>query len=301
MESNLTIKLLEKEAQAKKLAHLLLFHSGSAKDRLDIGLRLGQILNCQNLTASGPCLQCSACLKILFGNHPDVSKLEPLKATIGIDQILAWQERLYRKHYEGNYKVFLIEKSDHLTIPAANALLKVTEEPPDRTIIILSAENEEGILPTLRSRAQSVFFPTGNKKTWLESLGEVDPAEADHAFRLSGQNPNLALAILEYGVDSVEEWLDKFWQVIEQKDFLGLFPLFPLEKELALIYLQVMAAQVQEGLKEGRFLATYMLAVSYALEALRQQANPRLVIEVLALQLFQQGGTLRGRSCGSSV
>jgi DNA polymerase III, gamma/tau subunits len=294
MESNLTIKLLEKEAHAKKLAHLLLFHSGSAKDRLDIGLRLGQILNCQDLTASGPCRQCSACLKILSGNHPDISTLKPLKASIGIDQILAWQERLYFKHYEGHYKVFLIEKADHLTIPAANALLKVTEEPPERTVIILSAENEEGILPTLRSRAQSVFFPSGNKKTWLESLGEVNPAEAEQAFRLSGQNPDLALAVLKYGVYSVKEWLDKFWKVIEQNDFLGLFPLFPLEKELASIYLQVMAAQVQEGLKEGRFLATYLLAISYALEGLRQQANPRLVIEVLALQLFQQGGTLRG-------
>lgn len=294
MESNLTLMLLEKEAQAKKITHLLLFHGGSAQDRLDFGLRLGQILNCQSLIASGPCQQCSVCLKILSGNHPDVTILRPLKASIGIEQILAWQDRLYRKHYEGIYKVFLIEKADYLTIPAANALLKVTEEPPQRTVIILSAENEEGILPTLRSRAQSTFFPTSNKEKWLESLGEVDPSEAEQAFQLSGQNPDLALAVMKYGVRPVKEWLDKFWKVIEKKDFLGLFPLFPLEKELALIYLQVMAAQVQEGLKEGRFLATYLLAIGYALEGLRQQANSRLVIEVLALQLFQQGGTLRG-------
>lgn len=294
MELNLKLKLLEKEAHAQKIAHLLLFHGGSAKDRLDVGLRLGQILNCQSLKISGPCQQCSACLKILSGNHPDVTRLEPLKASIGIEQILAWQERLYRKHYEGNYKVFFIEKADHLTIPAANALLKVTEEPPVRTVIILSAENEEGILPTLRSRAQSTYFPTGNKEQWLESLGDVDLDEAEQAFELSGQNPDLALAVMKYGVNPVKEWLDKFWRVVEQSDFLGLFPLFPLEKELAVIYLQVMAVQVQEGLKEGRFLATNILAISYALEGLRQQANPRLVIEVLALQLFQQGGTLHG-------
>ncbi len=290
----MTIMYLEKEAHAKKLAHFLLFHGGSAKDRLDAGLRLGQILNCQNLTASGPCRQCSSCLKILSGNHPDVSKLEPLKTSIGIEQVLTWQERLYRKHYEGNYKVFLIEKADHLTIPAANALLKVTEEPPERTVIILSAENEEGILPTLRSRAQSTFFPTSTKEKWLEGLADIDSGEAEQAFQLSGQNPDLALAIMKYGINSVKEWLDKFWQVIEKKDFLALFPLFPQEKELALIYLHVMAAQIREGLKEGRFLAVNLLAVSYALEGLRQQANPRLVIEVLVLQLFQQGGTLRG-------
>jgi DNA polymerase-3 subunit delta' len=301
MELNLKLKLLEKEAYARKIAHLLLFHGGSARDRLYVGLRLSQILNCRSLKVSGPCQQCSACLKILSGNHPDVARLEPLKTSIGIDQILAWQERLYRKHYEGNYKVFFIEKADHLTIPAANALLKVTEEPPERTVIIISAENEEGILPTLRSRAQSTYFPAGNKEQWLESLGDVDLGEAEQAFELSGQNPDLALAIMKYGVNPVKEWLDKFWRVVELRDFLGLFPLFPLEKESAVIYLQVMAVQVQEGLKKGRFLATNILAISYALEGLRQQANPRLVIEVLALQLFQQGGTLHGRSCGSSV
>ncbi|MDD2233314.1 MAG: DNA polymerase III subunit [Desulfitobacteriaceae bacterium] len=298
---NLTLKLLEKEAYSQQIAHLLLFHGGSSKDRRDVSLRLGQILNCRSLKASEPCQQCSACHKILSGNHPDVTRLEPLKTSIGIEQILAWQERLYRKHYEGNYKVFLIEKADHLTIPAANALLKVTEEPPERTVIILSAENEEGILPTLRSRAQSTYFPTGNKEQWLESLGDIDLGEAEQAFELSGQNPDLALAIMEYGVNPVKEWLDKFWRVIEQSDFLGLFPLFPLKKELAEIYLQVMAVRIQAGIKEGRFSATNILTISYALEGLRQQANPRLVIEVLALQLFQQGGTLHGRSCGSSV
>ncbi|MHB8125052.1 MAG: DNA polymerase III subunit delta' [Desulfitobacteriaceae bacterium] len=292
MGSNLTLTLLEKVAYTKKIAHLLLFHGGSAKDRLDAGLRLAQVLNCQGLLPTGPCQQCSVCLKIGSGNHPDVLRLEPLKTSIGIEQILAWQERVYRKHYEANYKVFLIEKADFLTIPAANALLKVTEEPPERTLIILSAENEEGILPTLRSRAQSIFFRIKNEKTWLKNLGEVDLDEASEAFRLSGQNPDLAMIILKSGVNSVKEWLDKFWKVIEESDFLDLFPLFPIEKELAPIYLQVMAAQVQEGLKKGQFWATYFLAIGRAIEALRQQANPRLVIEVLALQLFQQGGTL---------
>jgi len=290
---NLTLTLLERAAFNKKLAHLLLFHGGSAQDRLDTGLRFAQVLNCQGLLPSGPCQQCSACLKIRSGNHPDVLRLEPIKTSIGIEQILAWQERVYRKHYEANYKVFLIEKADSLTIPAANALLKVAEEPPERTLIILSAENAEGILPTLKSRAQSLFFAASDEKNWLENLGPVDLDEASEAFQLSGQSPDLAMAILKAGVNSVKEWLDKFWSAVEEKDFLGIFPLFPLEKELAAIYLQVMAAQVQEGLKKGQHWASYLLAIGRAVEALRQQANPRLVIEVLALQLFQQGGTLR--------
>ena len=287
MESNLLPALLEKEARTKKITHLLLFYGGSARDRLESALRLAQILNCQSLLPTGPCQQCSACLKILSGNHPDVLILEPLKTSIGIEQILNWQEKVYRKHYEAEFKVFLLDRADSLTIPAANALLKVTEEPPERTVIILSAENPEGILPTLRSRAQSYFFPTGKREKWLENYDENQRLEAAGAFRLSGQNPDLAAVIMKYGLEPIKKWQDMFWKVIAEEDFLGLFPLFPLEKELALIYVQVMAAQVQAGLREGRFSAADLLAVGQALEGLRKQANPRLVIEVLALQLFQ--------------
>jgi DNA polymerase-3 subunit delta' len=287
MESNPMPALLEKEARSKKIAHLLLFYGGSARDRLESGLRLAQILNCLRPSPAGPCQQCSACLKILSGNHPDVMTLAPLKASIGIEQILSWQEKVYRKHYEAEFKVFLLDRADTLTIPAANALLKVTEEPPERTVIILSAENAEGILPTLRSRAQSYFFPTEKMEKWLENWAETQREEATRAFRLSGKNPDLATAVLKSGLETAVKWLDMFWQVIAEGDFLGLFPLFPLEKEAALIYVQIMAAQIEAGLREGRFSATDLLAVGQALEGLRKQANPRLVIEVLALQLFQ--------------
>jgi DNA polymerase-3 subunit delta' len=218
--------------------------------------------------------------------------LKPLKTSIGIEQVLAWQQKVYLKHYEGNYKISIIEQADVMTLPAANALLKVIEEPPERTVIILCAQNAEGILPTIQSRAQLVYFPNLSEETWLTGLGEVDQQEAVRAFRLSGKNQDLATAILEHGVPMLQEWVEKFRTAVEERDFLKLFSLFPIDKNQAVLYLQVMAVQTQEGIQKGTIRPFELLAIGKATDVLRQQVNPRLVIEVLALELFQQGGAL---------
>lgn len=289
---NLQLTLLEKAARENHLAHFLLFHGGSAHHQREVALRLAQTLNCSQLSQEGPCQECSACHKITSGNHPDVSWIKPLKTTIGIEQVLAWQQKVYLKHYEGSYKVSVIEQADSVTLPAANALLKVVEEPPERTIIILCAQNVEGILPTIQSRAQLIYFPNLSEEAWLAGLGEVDQQEAVQAFRLSRKNQNLATSILEHGVQILQEWVEKFWTAVEDKDFLKLFSLFPIDKNQAVLYLQVMAVQTQEGIQKGTRYPFELMAIGQATDALRQQVNPRLVLEVLALELFQQGGAL---------
>ncbi|AFM39146.1 DNA polymerase III, delta prime subunit [Desulfosporosinus acidiphilus SJ4] len=284
--------LLEKAAREDHLAHLLLFHGGSELYRRQEALRIAQILNCSSPKQESPCQICMACHKILSYNHPDILWLKPLKTTIGIEQVLAWQGKVYLKNYEGNYKVSIIEQADSLTLPAANALLKVIEEPPEHSVIILSAGNAEGILPTIQSRAQLIYFPDLPNDEWIKELGDTDQQESKLALELSGKNQTLAAAILEQGVFSLQEWVHKFFKVVEDKDFLALFSLFPLDKTQANVYLQALAVQIQEGIRKGTNRPFELLAIGKANEALRQQVNPRLVIEVLALELFQQGGVL---------
>lgn len=287
---NLQLELLEKAAREGRLAHLLLFHGGNAFYQREVALRLAQVLNCLNSTIEKPCQECGPCRKILTGNHPDVSWLKPLKTTIGIDQVLAWQEKVYLKHYEGIFKVSIVEQADLLTLPAANSLLKVIEEPPERTIIILCAENAEGILPTIQSRAQLVYFSDLTEKDWSKGIETVDEETAALAWQLSGKNQNLAREILRNGLEFLQDWLHKFRRAILARDFLELFDLFPIEKNQALLYLQVLAVQAQEGIQNGTSRPSDFLAIGKAIDLLRQQANPRLVIEVLALELFQEGG-----------
>ena len=281
---------LEKAARERRLAHLLLFHGESLLYQREVALRLAQILNCSQPIAEGPCQVCASCRKILNGNHPDILWLKPLKTTIGIEQVLKWQEKIYLKHHEGIYKVSIIEHAEALTIPAANSLLKVIEEPPERTVIILSADNAEGVLPTIHSRAQLVYFPNLSEQSWLEVVEEDKRHEAIEAFQLSGENQNLATDILKHGVQPLQEWLGNFRAAIQERNFLKLFVLFPIDKNQATLYLQVMAVQAQEGIKKGTIRPLELLAIGNAVDVLRQQVNPRLVIEVLALELFQHRG-----------
>lgn len=284
---NIALELLVRAALEERIAHLLLFHSGAALERRQAGVYLAQALNCQSPRAAAPCLECSACRRIHSGNHPDVQILQPQKASLGIEEILHWQEQVYRKHYEGKYKVFILEQADRLTLPAENALLKVIEEPPERTIIILSAQNAEALLPTIQSRAQAVYFPETEKDNWLNSLDpSINPQEAEEAFMLSGNDPEGALVILELGVAKVKQWVDQFEEAIQESDFLKVFNLFPIEKNEALIYLQVLAYQEYADARSPGA----MLAINKTLDQIRKQANPRLAIEVLALELFRQGG-----------
>lgn len=282
-----SFQLLNIAAIKGQLAHLLLFHGGSSLERSKKGLDLAGRLNCYEPLNNGEsCGSCPSCKKISSGNHPDVEIVRPAKLSMGIEQIIDWQERVYRKHYEGKYKVFILEEADKLTIPAANALLKVIEEPPERTIIILSAQNGEALLPTIQSRAQEIYFPILGEKEWLDFLpSEVDPIEAKEAFRLSGQNPELAFDILELGIEKTKDWLAGFYQAIEEKDFLKLFPLMPVEKKETEIYLQIMASDIRKGSKKG--YPGKVLAVGKALERVQMQGNPRLVMEGLALELFR--------------
>lgn len=286
---NLSLHLLEKAALEGRLTHLLLFHGGSAPERQTAGVQLAKVLNCYSPRKEGPCQECLSCKKIASGNHPDVNILEPLKSSIGIEQVIHWQEQVYRKHFEGKYKVFILEEADSLTIPAANALLKVIEEPPERTLIILSAQNAEALLPTIQSRAQAVYFPVTGEAEWLETLEKsMDQLEAREAFRLSNQNPELAHDILKIGVQKVKEWIEAFHQAVDEDDFLKLFPLFPIEKKETLVYLQVLAQGAYH--KRGPINPVEILAIGKAIDQIKVQANPRLTIEVLALELFRQGG-----------
>ncbi|HHY25899.1 MAG TPA: DNA polymerase III subunit [Desulfitobacterium dehalogenans] len=281
---NVALHLIEKAARDGRLAHLLLFHGGSSPERRKAGLEIAQRMNCTS-DQEVPCGHCPSCKKILSGNHPDVEVVKPAKMSMGIEQVLDWQERVYRKHYEGKYKVFILEEADKLTIPAANALLKVIEEPPERTIIILSAQNAEVLLPTIQSRAQAVYFPFRGEKEWLESLDEsIDSWEAQEAFRLSSHNPELAYEILTLGVEKVKAWTQGFEQAVEDGDFLKLFPLFPLEKKEAEIYLHILALGVAQ---KHEVNPQAMLAIGQAIDQIQMQANPRLVIEGLALHLFK--------------
>ncbi len=78
---------------------------------------------------------------------------------IGVDEAQEIVKSLSLKSYEGGYKIMLIWMVEKMNIACANKLLKLIEEPPDKTVFILIAEDEEQIISTIRSRCQILHFP----------------------------------------------------------------------------------------------------------------------------------------------
>ncbi len=85
--------------------------------------------------------------------------IEKKQGQIGVDEAHDMVQKLSLKSYEGGYKVMIVWMAERMNIPAANKLLKLIEEPPAKTVLILVAEDEEQLLQTILSRCQVLHFP----------------------------------------------------------------------------------------------------------------------------------------------
>lgn len=128
-----------------------------------------------------PCNSCRSCNKIRSGHHPDVIHLAPSGSIIKIAQIRDLCRTLAMKPYEASYRFVIISDAQAMNPESGNALLKVLEEPPDRTILILSTSRPSDLLPTIVSRCQHIrFSPISQQdlKALLVRTQGVSPTEA---------------------------------------------------------------------------------------------------------------------------
>ena len=115
------------------------------------------------------------------------------------------------KSYEGGYKIMIIWMADKMNSEASNKILKILEEPPERTIFILITENEEDLITTIRSRCQVLNFSSLPENIITESLvsrENVDLRIARNIARQSQGNYNRAFHLLREDSEDFpfEEW-----------------------------------------------------------------------------------------------
>ena len=118
----------------------------------------GDISNTIRQETNIPCGQCKPCLKIEAGNHPDIIRVKPSGPFIKIDQIRSLCQTIAMKPYEAIRRVVIISDAQAMNPAASNALLKMLEEPPAKTILILLATHISDLLPTIVSRCQQLKF-----------------------------------------------------------------------------------------------------------------------------------------------
>jgi DNA polymerase-3 subunit delta' len=160
------LSLLNYSLKNNTIAHAYLLAGPQHVGKGTLAINLAQALNCDGPEL--PCGQCRSCQRILEGKHADVisisleSKIESAvtsnslehKTEIGIKDMLELQRMANLPPYEGKFKVFIIDDAEYLSTEAANSLLKILEEPPQRVVWLLLAAEEEHLLPTIISRCQ---------------------------------------------------------------------------------------------------------------------------------------------------
>jgi DNA polymerase-3 subunit delta' len=134
---------------------------------------------------------------------------------IGVDEAQDIVKALALKAYEGGYKVMLIWMAEKMNTACANKLLKLIEEPPNKTVFILIAEDEEQIINTIRSRCQVLHFPPLAENVIKEALIKNYSLDVSVATKIAHQangNYNKACDLVYHDSEDLqfETWFI-FW------------------------------------------------------------------------------------------
>jgi len=147
------LSLLDYSLKTNTIAHTYLILGPKHVGKGTLAINLAQALNCDS--PESPCGQCRSCQRILEGKHADVVSIGlDSRTEIGIDDIRGLQRLANLPPYEGKCKVFIVDGAEYLSTEAANSLLKILEEPPQKVVWLLLSAEENRLLPTIISRCQ---------------------------------------------------------------------------------------------------------------------------------------------------
>lgn len=149
-----------------------------------------------------------------YGNLFDWYKMlgvDNKQGQIGVDEAMDIVKSLSLKSYEGGHKVMVIWMAEKMNIAASNKLLKLIEEPPEKTIFILIAEDEEQIIGTIRSRCQVLHFPRLSEVIVTEALVNkynIDESVANKIAQQTNGNFNKACDLVYQDSEDIlfEKW-----------------------------------------------------------------------------------------------
>ena len=164
------------------MTHAWLITGPPGSGRSIAALCFAAALQCTSDGVPG-CGECRACTTTMAGTHGDVRRIVPEGLSIGVDEMRNIVQIASRRPGTGRWQIVLIEDADRLTEGAANALLKVVEEPPPSTVFLLCAPSvdPEDIAITLRSRCRHVALVTPPVDAIARVLIETDALPEEDA------------------------------------------------------------------------------------------------------------------------
>ena len=192
-------ELLLDTAWRGELHHAVILHGPSREELRSTALQLAKTMNCLNNSRGD---DCPACDRIERRLHPDVHLIEVAgeKKMISIDQIRELVAEATLRPYEGRTKVFIVDPADGLSVSGSNSLLKTLEEPSRDTVFMLLTRAPDLLLPTIRSRSQSIYI--GGEETKDEELAGFI---RDGLQRFASHGDAVALLAIAGAVSSRDE------------------------------------------------------------------------------------------------
>lgn len=188
--------------------HALLFHGKTGIGKLDFARTMAAALLCLQPVQDMACGQCESCHWLAEGAHPDFREVTPedddvaegskkktrKRQQIVIDQIRALHDYLaLTSHRVDGMRVVLIHPLEAMNVAASNALLKLLEEPPQRTQFLLVSHQRQALLPTILSRCMQVEMPVPSREQGLQWLQSQSVANPEWVWHYSGGAPTTVL------------------------------------------------------------------------------------------------------------
>ncbi|MEG1580187.1 MAG: DNA polymerase III subunit delta [Bacteroidaceae bacterium] len=247
---------LVQQVRENRVPHAMLFSSPEGSGALPLAIAFAEYLLCENPSETDSCGVCPSCIKLRKLAHPDLHFSFPVikKGTsatsdnymkewrdlmaqtyyFGFD---AWLEQLKAenkqpliygeesanilhklslKSSEGGYKILIMWLPEKMHNTCANKLLKMIEEPPEKTVLLLVSERPEEVLGTIQSRTQRMEIPLLSTNDICQSLQQnngLSPEDALLIARLSAGNYVKVLHSIHVNKDS-QLFLDMFIQLM---------------------------------------------------------------------------------------
>ncbi len=229
-----------------------------------------------------------------MARHPDLLHVKPDEGSIKVEPIRELLHTLALAPVESGFRVAIIERADLMSDSAKNALLKTLEEPNPRVVIILTAPNVEGVLPTIASRCQVLVLrhvPTDEILRAVQLRGAADSEALAHAAR-----GRVGWA-LEAAIDpALQTWAHEVRQSFSSILRAGRTDRFALVEVLVKQFgseidarLEVWMLVLRDAVLSGDMPADVAQAALKALRLARRRidanANPRLALDALMLSL----------------